>query len=220
MAVLKVLDGKGKVKGEVSLSEVVTDVEVRPWVLHRAVVTEEANQRQGTHSVKNRATIRGGGRKPWRQKKTGRARQGSIRAPHWRHGAVAHGPQPRDYEKGLNKKEKRLALRMAFAARMKAGDVVVIDSLKFDQPKTKLAVEVLENLNLAGEKVLVILPEIDEVVLKSFRNLANVEVRTAPWRGEEGEKVRAQPFSVRDLLVAEKVLVVKDALKRIEEAWV
>ncbi|MCL6623992.1 MAG: 50S ribosomal protein L4, partial [Fimbriimonadales bacterium] len=137
MSVLKVLDTKGKVKGEVSLSDAVTETEIRPWVLHRAVVTEEANRRQGTHSVKNRATIRGGGRKPWRQKKTGRARQGSIWAPHWRHGAVAHGPRPRDYDLDLNKKERRLALRMAFASRVKSGDVVVVDSLTFDKPRTK-----------------------------------------------------------------------------------
>lgn len=217
MSLLKVLDKKGRVKGEVNLSDALTELEIRPWVLHRAVVTEEANRRQGTHAVKNRATVRGGGRKPWRQKKTGRARQGSIRAPHWRHGAVAHGPRPRDYEKHLNKRERRLAMKMAFASRVKAGDVVVLDGLKFDKPKTKAALEILQNLSLADARVLVILPEIDEVVLRSFRNLPNVEVRTAPWRGKE--KVQTQPFSARDLLVAEKVLIEKEALRRIEEVW-
>ncbi|HWP31709.1 MAG TPA: 50S ribosomal protein L4 [Fimbriimonadales bacterium] len=217
---LKVLDSKGKEKGEITLGEAFAKSTPNKWLLHRVVVAEEANQRQGTHKVLTRAEVRGGGRKPWRQKKTGRARQGSIRAPHWRHGGVVHGPVVRSYAQKINKKEKRLALQEAFVAKVNSNDVVVVDEIRFEEPKTKKAVELLNNVGVNGARTLVILPEYDEMALLSFRNLPNVEVRTAPARPDEkGNAPRTQAFSTRDLLVARKIVVAKEALSRIQEAW-
>ncbi|MCH8274562.1 MAG: 50S ribosomal protein L4 [Armatimonadetes bacterium] len=223
MATLKVLDSEGKAKGQAKVSESLTVTDAGLGVLHRVVVAEEANRRQGTHSTKTRAEVRGGGRKPFRQKKTGRARQGSIRAPHLTHGGVAHGPKPRSYHKKVNRKERRLALRTAFASRVEGGDVIVVDRIEFEIPKTRDARVLLEKVGASARRVLVVLPECDDTVLKSFRNLPNVVVRTAPSAegkvGKEGKASRAQPFSTRDLLLAHKIVVAKDALKAIEEAW-
>lgn len=217
MATLKVLDSSGKEKGTVT----VASVDTKRSVLHRAVVAEEANSRQGTQKAKTRAEVRGGGRKPYRQKKTGRARQGSIRSPQYAHGGVVFAPRPRDYEKRLNRKERRLALRSAFSARAEDGSLVVVERIAFQEPKTKEAAALLKNVGADASRVLVILPSYDQTALKAFRNLPNVEVRTAPTKKKEGveNSAKSQPFSTRDLLVARKIVVAKDALAAIEEAW-
>ncbi len=212
MATLKVIGGKDTVE--------VKSVEVKKSVLHRAVVAEEANSRQGTQKAKTRSEVKGGGRKPYKQKKTGRARQGTIRAPHYAHGGVVFAPVPRDYEKKVNRKERRLALKSAFAVKADAGDVIVVETIAVKAPKTKDAVAMLKTWGADVKRVLVIVPSYDEAVVKSFRNLPNVEVRTAPARikgVQEGTKTQA--FSTRDLLLANKVVVAKDALSAIEEAW-
>ncbi len=222
---LKILDAKGKAKGKHTLSEQIANARVRRSVLHRVVVAEQANKRQGTHSAKTRAEVRGGGRKPYRQKKTGRARQGSIRAPHFTHGGVVHPPKPRDYSLKVNRRERRLAILGALRARVEDGDVILVNEIKFDEPKTKHAVEFLNTIGADAKRILVILPEVDDVVVKSFRNLRNdpdrrVEVRTAPASVKPGgEPVRTQAFSARDLLLAGKIIVTQEAMNRIEEVW-
>ncbi|MDQ2985933.1 MAG: 50S ribosomal protein L4 [Armatimonadota bacterium] len=200
--------------------------EAKVSTLHRVVVAEEANKRQGTQSVRTRGEARGGGRKPYKQKKTGRARQGSIRAPHYAHGGMAHAVKPRSYEQKVNRKERRLALKAAFTARVDDGDVIIIDTIAFDSPKTKSAIAMLEKAGAAAAKrVLVILPEYDEATYKCFRNLRNgddkkVEVRTAPASVKAGaDAVKTQSFSTRDLLLAHKIVIAKAALKKIEEVW-
>lgn len=202
--------------------------EAKVSTLHRVVVAEEANKRQGTQSAKTRGETRGGGRKPYKQKKTGRARQGSIRAPHYAHGGMAHAVKPRSYEKKVNVKERRLALKAALTSRIEEGDVIMLDAIAFDAPKTKTAVDFLAKAGVAeAKRVLVILPEYDEATYKCFRNLRNgdeqkVQVRTAPASvkaGVDAVKTKTQAFSTRDLLLATKIVMAKDALKRIEEVW-
>ena len=200
--------------------------EAKVSTLHRVVVAEEANKRQGTQCAKTRGETRGGGRKPYKQKKTGRARQGSIRAPHYAHGGMAHAVKPRSYEQKVNRKERRLALKAALTSRIEEGDVIMVDSIAFDTPKTKSAIAFLEKAGAAGAKrVLVVLPEYDEATYKCFRNLRNgddqkIEVRTAPANVKAGaDAVKTQSFSTRDLLLAHKIVMAKDALKKIEEAW-
>ncbi|MCA1947785.1 MAG: 50S ribosomal protein L4 [Armatimonadetes bacterium] len=211
MAQLEIKDKSGKAVGTV---EVATKMVGIP-VLHRAVVAEEANSRQGTQSAKTRSEVSGGGRKPYRQKKTGNARQGSIRAPHYAHGAMALAVKPRSYDKKVNKKERRAAIWAAFSAKVESGDVAVAESIAFAAPKTKEAAGLLQALGVDGAKrVLVVLPEYDEVAYKSFRNLPNVTVRTAP--ASEGKS--AAP-SARDFLVAHKVVVAREALARMQEVW-
>ncbi|MCX7800874.1 MAG: 50S ribosomal protein L4 [Fimbriimonadales bacterium] len=211
MAQLEIKDKSGKAVGTV---EVATKTVGTP-VLHRAVVAEEANRRQGTQSAKTRSEVSGGGRKPYRQKKTGNARQGSIRAPHYAHGAMALAVKPRDYDKKVNKKERRAAIWAAFSMKVESGDVTVVDSIAFAAPKTKEAAELLKAHGVhEAKRVLVVLPEYDEVAYKSFRNLPNVTVRTAPLT--EGKS--AAP-SARDILVARKIVVAQEALSRMQEVW-
>lgn len=189
--------------------------------IHRTVVAEEANKRQGTQAAKTRSEVRGGGRKPYKQKKTGNARQGSTRAPHYAHGGMALAVKPRDYEKKVNRKERRAAILGAFSAHLQAGNVSVVEKIAFDEPKTKQATDFLKTLGLEDQRrVLVILPAYDEVTYKCFRNLGNVEVRTAPAVAKEGEDaVKTAVFSTRDLLVARKIVVAQEALSRIQEVW-
>jgi large subunit ribosomal protein L4 len=211
---LEIKDLDDKLKGEAKAS-----------TLHRVVVAEQANKRQGTQSAKTRGETRGGGRKPYKQKKTGRARQGSIRSPHYAHGGMALAVKPRDYDQKINKKERRLATKAAFTSRVEAGDVVVVDEISFKAPKTKEAAAMLSAAGVAAKRILVILPKYDEATWKSFRNLRNghetkVEVRTAPASVKPGaESVKTQAFSTRDLLLAHKIVIAKDALKAIEEVW-
>jgi large subunit ribosomal protein L4 len=190
--------------------------------LHRTVVAEEANRRQGTQSAKTRSEVRGGGRKPYKQKKTGNARQGSIRSPHYAHGGMALAVKPRDYEKKVNRKERRAAILGAISAHLEAGNIQVVDSISFAEAKTKQATALLNSLGLAGERrVLVILPAYDETTYKCFRNLPNVEVRTAPAvAAKEGaEAPKTAVFSARDIMLARKIVVAQEAFSRIQEVW-
>jgi large subunit ribosomal protein L4 len=217
MATLEIKDLKGKTVGKHEVSKTIAEAAPLMSVLHRAVVAEQANSRQGTQSAKTRSEVRGGGRKPYKQKKTGNARQGSIRSPHYAHGGMALAVKPRDYEKGLNKKERRIALTGALNAKITAGDVIVADKILFTAPKTKDAAAMLAAFGLENtRRVLVILTQVDLVTYKCFRNLPNVEVRTAP---SNTEGVKTNTFSTRDLLVAHKILIAADALKSIEEVW-
>ncbi len=217
---------KGDDVGRLDLPEDVFGVEPNVSLMHQAVATEEANRRQGTADTKTRAEIRGGGKKPWRQKGTGRARQGSTRAPHWRHGGVVFGPHPRSYTKAFPKQMRRGALRSALSSRVLDGGIIGIDALKLDgdQPSTRAAVTVLNALPLAREvrtkrfeneervigtrtvshKVLLIVPEHDAILLKSIRNIPYVTLRHAP------------NFSVRDVLAAGRVVLVKAAIVSIQ----
>jgi large subunit ribosomal protein L4 len=215
MAELEIFDGKGKSVGKHKLAEPIAELTVNNMVLHRTVVAEQANSRQGTQSTKTRSDARGGGRKPYKQKKTGNARQGTIRAPHYTGGGVAFAPKPRDYNKKVNRKERRLAIMAAFGAQANDGVVSLCKELKFAAPKTKDAADFLASLGLADcRRVLLVVPAYDEMVVKSFRNLKNVVIRTAPSR--DG---LAQSFSARDLLVAHKIVMTEDAMKKTEECW-
>lgn len=207
MPKVQVQNGQGNKVGEMELNDRLFGMEPKMGVMHRTVVAEQARKRQGTHDTLTRAEVSGGGRKPWKQKHTGRARQGSIRAPHWRHGGIVHGPHPRGHGHGVNKKEKRLAMASALSAKLQAEDFLVLDDLGMTQMKTKQAVELLKQLGVDGSKVLIILHEPNETIWKSFRNLQNVMVRVAP------------AFSVQELLSARKVIATKDAVQKMEEVW-
>lgn len=215
MSQLEIKDKNGKVVGKHSINSELVGVQVNRGMLHRVVVVEEGNARQGTQSARTRSEVRGGGKKPYKQKKTGNARQGTTRAPHWAHGGMALAVKPRDYTRKVNKKERRLATIAAFSAKVGAGDVVIIDSLSFAAPRTKDAIAALQSVGVADSKrVLVVIAEHDDAVVRSFRNLPNVEIRTAPNREGKGE-----PFSTRDLLVARKIVFTKDALAKTESTW-
>ena len=165
----------GSQVGDITLDENVFGVAVNIPVVHRAVLAQLAAMRAGTHKTKSRSEVTGSGRKPWRQKGTGRARQGSFRAPHWVGGGTAFGPTPRSYQQKINKKEKRLAVRSALSDKVEAGKMMIIDDLYVTQPKTKEVVKILENLELQGKKTLIILPGKDEAVYKSARNIPKVK---------------------------------------------
>ncbi|MCL6474216.1 MAG: 50S ribosomal protein L4 [Firmicutes bacterium] len=206
MPKVSVYDKTGQPVREIDLSDVVFAAEVRPDLMHAAVVAEQANARLGTADTKTRGEVRGGGRKPWRQKGTGRARQGSIRAPHWRHGGVVFGPHPRDYSQRLPKKMRRAAMRSALTAKLEENAIVTVENIHFDEIKTRHAVQFLKGLNIDDPKrVLILLPQHDEVVWKSFRNLPGVEVRISP------------AVSVRDMLIARRVITTPEALQKLEE---
>jgi len=203
MATIDVFDAAGKKVGDVDLDPAVFEAEVNVPVMHQVVVAGAAARRAGTHSTKTRAEVRGGGRKPWRQKGTGRARHGSIRSPLWVGGGVAHGPKPRDHAKRVNKKMRRLALRSALSDRAREGRIKVLDSLAFDEPRTREAAEVMTSLEVFG-RVLLVIPAPDETVLKSFRNLGYVRI--------------AYPGSLStfDALSADWVVFTKDALEAVK----
>lgn len=206
MPKLSVYNQTGQPVREIELSDEVFASDVRADLMHAAVVAEQANARQGTADTKTRGEVRGGGRKPWRQKGTGRARQGSIRAPHWRHGGTVFGPHPRDYSQHLPKKVRRAAMRSALTAKMEENAFVTVESIHFDEIKTRHAVQFLKGLSIDDpRRVLVLLPEHDEVVWKSFRNLPGVEVRISP------------AVSVRDVLVARRIITTPEALQKLQE---
>lgn len=217
MANLEVINDKGKKVGTHDLSKGISEARPTETVIHRTVVAEEANKRQGTQSAKTRSEVKGGGKKPYKQKKTGNARQGTTRAPHYAHGGMALAVKPRSYEKQVNKKERRAAILGALNQQIEAGNVSIAESIVFSTPKTKQATDLLKAFGLAeARRVLVVLPAYDETTFKSFRNLPNVVVKTAPST-EDGAKTDV--FSARDLLVAHKIVVVQDAMKKIEEVW-
>ena len=199
MPSVEVRDAQGEVLGQRELPEELFGGQVNVAVMHQVVVAGAAAQRAGTHSTKTRGEVSGGGVKPWRQKGTGRARQGSIRSPHWAGGGVAHGPKPRDYAMRVNKKMKRASLRSALADAAASGKLAVVDGLAFEGPRTRDAVGVLRALDLRG-RVLVVLSEPDEAVEKSFRNLPEVKI------------VYPGNLSTYDLLAADRVLFTSASL--------
>jgi large subunit ribosomal protein L4 len=207
MASVPVLDPKGKKVQTRDLSAEVFESKVSVPLMHQVVVAGMASLRRGTHSTKTRGEVSGGGKKPWRQKGTGRARQGSNRAPQWTGGGVVHGPQPRDHDMRVNKRMKRGALRSALTDALQSDKLVLVRDLEFDEPKTKRALEVLDALGLEG-KVLLVLPSPSDTgaVEKSFRNLAGVRVSYA------------QSLGVYEILAADKVLLTSAALDALEGA--
>lgn len=202
---VKVLNMSGSEVGSVELNENIFGVEVNEHVMHQAVVQYLANQRQGTKSAKTRAEVRGGGRKPWRQKGTGRARQGSIRSPQWTGGGVVFAPKPRDFSFKLNKKVKRLALKSALTTKVNNEKFVVVDELKLNEIKTKEMKKVLDNLNV--NKGLIVLEENNKNVLLSARNIPNVKT------------AGVNTINVYDILKYESFVVTKEALAKIEEVY-
>ncbi|WP_440897193.1 50S ribosomal protein L4 [Amphibacillus sp. Q70] len=194
----------GSQVGDVELNDAVFGIEPNQHVLHDAVVMQQASKRQGTHAVKNRSAVRGGGRKPWRQKGTGRARQGSIRSPQWVGGGVVFGPTPRSYSYKLPKKVRRLALKSALSTKVKEESLTVLEGLAIDTPKTKEVINLLNALNV-NEKALIVTNEKDEVVNKSANNLQNVKV------------LYATQINTLDILAHDRLIITKDAVESIGE---
>ena len=195
----------GSKNGEVELNDAIFGIEPNESVVYDAIIMQRASLRQGTHKVKNRSAVRGGGRKPWRQKGTGRARQGSIRSPQWRGGGIVFGPTPRSYSYKLPKKVRRLALKSALSAKAVDGNITVVDALSFDAPKTKEFAQVLNNLNV-DTKVLLVVEDENDFTALSARNLPKVKV-IAPMN-----------VNVLDVVTYEKVLFTQAALTQVEEA--
>jgi len=205
MLKVQVVDASGKKVAQRQLAPEVFEARVSVPLMHQVVVAGMAAIRRGTHATKTRGDVSGGGRKPWRQKGTGRARQGSIRAPQWSGGGVAHGPHPRDHSMRVNKKMKRGALRSALTDALTSGKVSVVDELSFDEPKTRRAAEVIEALELEGAVLLVLPgPSSDGIVERSFRNLASVRVAYVP------------ALAVYEVLAADRVLFTQGALDALE----
>ena len=205
MAKVAVYNMEGKEVGSMDLNDAVFGVEVNEHLVHMAVLQKLANNRQGTQKAKTRSEVRGGGRKPWRQKGTGHARQGSIRAPQWKGGGVVFAPIPRDYSFKLNKKEKRAALKSVLTSRVQENKFIVVDELKMDEIKTKTFKGVLDNLN--AEKALVVLNDMDANVIASAKNIPTVKT------------TQTNELNVFDVLKYNTVVVTKDAVATIEEVY-
>ncbi len=206
MSTISVLDMKGTKVSDLELNDKVFGIEPNKYIMHAMVVNYLANQRQGTQSTLTRTEVSGGGRKPWRQKGTGHARQGSIRAPQWTHGVVALGPKPRDYSYSLNKKEKRLAMKSAFSSKVLDSDMIVVDKIALDGYKTKAVVEMLKALG-SEKKALIVTDGVDPVLVKSAANIPGVKTATV------------NTLSVYDILNCDKFIVAKDAVAKIEEVY-
>lgn len=206
MATVSVYNMEGNEVGTIDLNDAVFGVEVNEHLVHMAVVAQLANKRQGTQKAKTRSEVSGGGRKPWRQKGTGHARQGSIRAPQWVHGGVALGPKPRDYSYSLNKKEKRLAMKSALSSKVAESEMVVVDSIALEAYKTKTVVEMLKALG-ADKKALIVTEGVDAKLIKSAANIPGVKTATV------------NTLCVYDILNCDKFIVVKDAVAKIEEVY-
>jgi large subunit ribosomal protein L4 len=202
---VEIKDKNNNIVGKMNLSDDVFDIHAKEGVVHSAVVNFLANQRQGTHSTKTKGLVSGGGKKPWKQKGTGRARAGSIRSPLWRTGGIVFGPQPRDYSYKLPKKVKRLALMAAFYGKLTDGEVVIIDNFAIEKPKTKEMKEILKKLGLNGKSILIVLPEKDNSVVLSARNIPSVSV------------TRTADLNTYDVIVHNVLLMTKDAAIRIED---
>ena len=205
MANVSVYNMEGKEVGKMDLNDAVFGVEINEHLVHLAVVQHLANKRQGTQKAKTRAEVSGGGRKPWRQKGTGHARQGSTRSPQWTHGGVVFAPTPRDYSFKLNKKEKRIALKSALTSKVADGKVMVLDELKLDEIKTKKFQEVLTNLN--AKKALVVIKENDKNIVLSARNIPDAQT------------IVADSINVYDIMKAGTVVLTKDSVAKIEEVY-
>ena len=203
---MKVMDMTGKEVGEISLSDAVFGAEVNGAVLHIAVKSYLANQRQGTQSTKTRTEVSGGGKKPWKQKGTGHARQGSTRAPQWTHGGVALGPKPRSYRFEINKKVKRIALQSAFSSKVETGDMIVVDSITATEYKTKTMANMLKALG-SDKKALVVLADNDAKAVKSFANIPGVKT------------AQVNTLNVYDVLNCDKFIVAKSAAEKMQEVY-
>ncbi len=206
MPSINVLDMTGKKVGTVDLAESVFAVEPNEAVMHQMVVSYLANQRQGTQSALTRSEVSGGGKKPWRQKGTGRARQGSTRAPQWTHGGIVFAPKPRSYSFSVNKKVKRLAMKSALSAKAAESEIIVLDAIKLDEYKTKVIAEMLTAIGV-DKKALIVLPEVDRKVIKSANNIKGVKT------------AQVNELNVYDILNADKLVIVKDAVSKIEEVY-
>jgi len=197
---------KGEVVGEITLSDDIFGVKVNEAAMHMAVVNQLANRRQGTQSAKTISEVSGGGKKPWRQKGTGRARQGSIRAVQWKGGGIAFAPKPRSYSYTIPKKLKRVALKSALSSKVLENDIIVLDDLTLSEIKTREFARILKNLKVDGS-ALVVLPAVDEVIVKSARNIP--EIKTA-W---------VNTINTLDILKHKKFIITKDAVARVEEVY-
>ena len=206
MPKVDVYDIKGKKVSDIELSEKVFGIIPNENIVHSVLVNYQANQRQGTQSTKTRAEVSGGGRKPWRQKGTGRARQGSTRSPQWIKGGIALGPKPRSYSYKVNKKEKRLAIKSVLSSKVIDNELIVVDKIPFNEIKTKNMVETLNNLKVEG-KALILLPEKDENVQKSARNIEGVKTTLI------------NTINIYDLLKYTKLVVTVDTIKKLEEVY-
>ena len=206
MPTISIYDMTGKQTGTMELNADIFGIEPNVAVMHSAVINYLANQRQGTQSTKTRSEVSGGGRKPWRQKGTGHARQGSTRSPQWTHGGIALGPKPRSYRFALPKKVRRLALKSAFSSKVLADEMLVLESLSLEEIKTKTIVNMLNALG-ADRKVLLVLPEKDEKIVLSARNIPGVKTALV------------NTLNVYDILNCDKFIVVKDAVAQLEEVY-
>lgn len=206
MATIEIKDVKGAAAGTVELSDAVFAIEPNVPVMHRTVKAQQASWRQGTANTRTRGMVRGGGKKPWRQKGTGRARQGSIRAPQWYHGGIVFAPKPRDYSYALPKKVRRLGMKSALSSKVAASELIVLDELTMEEYKTKTVVGVLSALN-SGKKVLLVLAGRDEKVVKSAANIPGVKTAAV------------NTLNVYDILNCDTMIVVKDAVRLMEEVY-
>lgn len=206
MPELEVKDKNNRPVGKISLSDEVFGLKAKDGVLHNAIVNFLANQRQGTHATKTKGLVSGGGKKPWKQKHTGRARSGSSRSPLWRGGGTVFGPQPRDYSYSLPKKARRLALKAALSGKFSDGEITVIDAFSLEKPRTKEIVSVLKGLELIGKSTLIIVPEYDETVVRSARNIPGLTV------------TRVSDLNCYDVAAHSRLLMTKQAAEMLSEA--
>ena len=203
---IAVLDMAGKEVSTMELSDAIFGIEPNAAVMHHMVVNYLANQRQGTQSALTRAEVSGGGRKPWRQKGTGHARQGSTRAPQWTHGGIVFAPKPRDYSYTVNKKVRRLAMKSAFSAKAASNDIIVIDAITTDKFSTKTMAAMLEAVG-SQKKALIVLPTVDKKVIHSARNIPGVKT------------AQVNELNVYDMLNADKLIIAKEAVEKIQEVY-
>ena len=204
---IKVMDMTGNEVSNIELSDAIFGITPNVPAMHTMVVNYLANQRQGTQSTLTRTEVSGGGRKPWRQKGTGHARQGSTRAPQWTHGGIALGPKPRTYRFTVNKKLKRLAMKSALSSKVLSGDMIVLDAIAMNEYKTKDIVKMLKAVGAEGQKALIVMPEVDSKVIKSASNIPGVKTALV------------NTINVYDILNYDKFVVVKDAVAKIEEVF-
>lgn len=206
MSKLAIYNIDGEKVGELELSKEVFDVEIKEYAVHQVVVAQLANKRQGTQSAKTRAEVSGGGKKPWRQKGTGRARQGSIRSPQWIHGGVVFAPKPRDYRMSISKTLRKVAIKSVLTSKVREDNMLVLNDISFDAPKTKNMVKVLNNLNV-DSKLLLVTENVNKNVYRSSTNLQDVKV------------IPVNNINVYDLLRYEKLIITQGAVKRLEEVY-
>ena len=208
MAKVELLNLNGEKVKDIKVNDNIWNIEKNDAVLHNAIIKAAAGFRQGTHATKTRSEVSGGGRKPWKQKGTGNARQGSIRATQWRGGGIVFGPQPRDYSKKMNKKERRLALLSALSYKLSDNELVVVDSLAVENGKTKEMVAILDKLNLTNYKTLIVVNELNEKVCLAARNLGNTKI------------VLVEEVNTYDVVNADRLLIEETALNKLEEVLI